>query len=170
MSDARPSTQERLLSAFHSSDLSLETDKRKDADHLIALGVAGQRRGRVSSDLMRLTMAGSRSDYRAARESVVALTLRLGGQRGWRISVDNMRKIGEIALAHYTFPVCPHCYGRGRDTPEGSPYLSGNICKPCNGSGKRPVQKKFNGEIRDVIEMLGQITTVTERAVSRLLR
>ncbi len=169
MSGERGSTHERLLGAFGSSDLLLEADKRKDADYLIALGIASSRRG-MEGSVLRLQLAGSQSDYRSARESVVRMTRRMSEVRNWRLSAINVRRVGELALAHHVFPACPVCHGRRYEVAEGAPALSGNICKPCHGTGVRPVQRKFNGEIRDVIEVLERVGQVTERAVARMLR
>lgn len=170
MSDEKRGAHERLLGAFKSSDLSLEEDKRKDADHIIALGMASRRTGLMCGAVMRLQLAGSQSEYRRARESVIRLAVQLGDRRGWRLSVPNLHRVGELALAHHVFPACPVCHGRGYEVEEGAPALSGRICKPCHGTGVRPVQRKFNGEIRDVIEVLERIGWVTERVVERLLR
>jgi hypothetical protein len=171
MSDpAKRTTQERMLAAFHSSDLSLDANSRKDADVLIALGRAEQQNGRVSGDVMRLHLAGSAADYRSARESVVALAKHMNVRRNWRLSQRGAREVGELALLHHVHPACPACKGRAREAPEGSPYLTGNICKPCHGTGTRPVQTRFNTHIRDLVAALEQIDQITERTVARLLR
>lgn len=168
--EMRPSVHERLLSAFEASDLSIDADRRTDADYLLALGWAQQRAGRVSGAVLRLQVSTNQSDYRRAREMVVELAVRMNSQRNWRLSALNCRKVGELAMAHHVFPVCPACEGRGREKVEGAPYLGGNICRPCHGTGKRPIQRKFNDEIRAVLSVLEQFEQEAAAAVRRALR
>lgn len=170
MSDERRSTQERLLAAFASSDLSVDVERRGDADHLIALGLAEQRVPLAGGDVLRLQLAGNPADYRRARESVLGLTRRLSAVRRWNFSAANLKRIAELALAHHVWPACPVCHGRGYEAAEGAPLLSGRLCRACHGTGARPIQRKFNNEIRGVIEVLERIGSVTEHAVQRLLR
>lgn len=165
----KPSLQERLLRAFSSSDLSLNAETRGDADHLVALGYAGRASGGVSGAVMRLHLAGNPSDYQAAKSAVVRLARHMNGVRNWQLG-KHVAVVGELALAYHVLPVCQCCQGRKYEVPEGTPYTTANICKPCRGSGKRPVQRKFNAEIRAVIAVLEGIDATTERAVARLLR
>lgn len=166
----KPTASERLMNAFASSDLSIKAGARKDADYLIALGLAQQHGRQVSGSLMRLSLAGNQADYRAAREGVVALTKRMNAERNWRLSGPSMRHVGELALAHHVFPTCPACNGRKWETPQGAPALSGVACKACHGTGDRPIQRRHNNHIRDVIEVLKSIDLVTARTVARLVR
>lgn len=169
MSEERRTTHERLIRAFGSSDLSLVPGERKDADHLIALGLAERMAGSVA-EVVKLHLVSTQSEYRRARDAVVKLAGTLNERRNWRLSRGNVRRVGELALAHHAFPVCQECHGRGYEVEEGAPMLSGRICKACGGTGVRPVQKKFRDQIRDVIEVIERVGWVTERAVERLLR
>lgn len=169
MSEEKAGIHERLSAAFHSSDLSLSANKRRDADHLIALGWASQS-GRADGALTRLHLSASQSDYRAARESCWRIAKQIDMKRNWRLSTQNLCRIGELALAHHVFPTCPHCSGLKFVKHEDSPHLSANICKHCSGTGKRAIQRKFHDEIRDVMEVLANIDLVTGRAVQRALR
>ncbi|HOW46121.1 MAG TPA: hypothetical protein P5305_01535 [Rubrivivax sp.] len=166
----RRTTHERLLTAFRSSHLELDSEHRGDADYLIALGIAGSRSGMLGGDVLRLQLAGSPADYRNARESVVRLTRRLAMKHNWRLSGDNTRRVGELALAHHVFPTCPVCKGRRFEVVEGSPSLSGRACRACHGTGARPIQRKLGREIREVLETLERISEFTEGSVARLMR
>lgn len=168
--DDKPSIAERLHRSFSGTDLSVSAEHRTDADYLMALGMAGQRVDGVSGAVVRLSMSGSRMEYRAARESVVRLVRGLNAKRHWRLSGLAVRAVGELALAHHAFPRCPVCEGRGRERPEGAPYLSGAICKPCHGTGKRPIQRRHHDEIRAVLEVLERCESLTEGHVRKLLR
>lgn len=162
----KPCLQERLSSAFNSRDLRSDANQRKDADYLGAMGLA--QRGRGTSTL-RLQLSGSQADYLSAREATARMALNMGAARNWRLSVPNLRRVGELALAHHVFPVCPHCRGVRFEVPDGSPYPSSKVCKPCDGSGERPVQRRFNYQIKEVMIALECLDGMTARAVGRYL-
>lgn len=165
-------TAERLAAAVRSSDLSQEWKaavSRGDADYLAALGIVGSRYG-LGGAVMRMHLSGSREDYRRARLEAVNVARRMNETRNWRLKGDAVRRVAEIALAHHVYPVCPTCHGRKFEVAEGAPALSGNICKPCHGTGLRPVQRRWNGEIRDVMEVLARVGNVIERGVTRMMK
>ncbi|WOB06524.1 hypothetical protein [Piscinibacter gummiphilus] len=164
----RPGARERLVGAFQSSDLSIDERTRGDADYLIALGLAGQSNPRVSGSLLRITIDGRQADYKAARKGTVELTKRLNAERNWRLSGPSCQAVGELALAHHIFPVCPACDGRKFQLVPGTPHLSATPCQPCGGTGERRIQRKHHNHIRDVIEMLSQIDGSTVGTVKRL--
>ena len=163
----KPGLQERLSGAINSRDLRSDSTKRKDADYIGALGLAG--RGGSGGSTLRLHLSGSQADYRAARDGVVRMATHMGLARSWRLSAKNLRRIGEMALAHHVFPTCPHCKGVKFEVPEGSPYPSSRICNPCNGTGDRPVQRRFCHEINEVMRAILTLDQVTMRAVGRYL-
>lgn len=167
--DEKPSLQERLRLAFESHDLTLSSRGRGDADYLAALGLAGAADTRVGGALMRVHLAGSPEDFRAAHRAVVAMVRRVATKRGWRVPVSEQRIIAERALEHYVFPSCPACLGRGYQVVPGTPHLSGHSCPECHGSGRRPIQRRHGDRIRDVIAQLEQIEALTERSVASLL-
>jgi hypothetical protein len=166
----KPGVRERLVNAFQSSDLSIESGVRKDSDFLIALGLAQQNGRRVSGSLLRITMEGRQADYRSARQAVVEMTKRINDERCWRLSGPNCRLVGELALAHYIFPMCHHCEGRKFDLIPGTRSLSATPCQACHGTGERPIQRKHNNHIRDMIELLKQVDGATVAAVRRLVQ
>lgn len=165
--DKKPGLTERLSSAIRSTDLSTDADKRKDVDYLVALGLA--QRGRPASAL-RLHLSGSQAGYRAACEGSVRIAAKLAAAKGWRMSEKNVRRVAELALAHHVFPACPHCKGVKFEVPEGSPYPTSKICQPCNGTGERPIQHRFNRAIRDVMRELERADHETAAAVGGYLR
>jgi hypothetical protein len=168
--DDKPSLQERLISAFNSSNLSVSFEKRGDADYLAALGMASRQNGEVAGAVMRVHLAGSPADYRQAEEATTRLVRHLNAVRNWNLGGRAIRQVGVLALRYHVQPTCQTCHGRRYEVPEGSPHTNGNICKPCRGTGKRPVQSRFNKEIRGVLAILEHSDTITERAVARLLR
>jgi len=169
VSEDRRTIHERLIRAFGSSDLSLVPGERKDADHLIALGLAEKAAG-YASDVVKLHLVSTQSEYRRARDAAVRIAATLNERRNWRLARGNVRRVGELALAHHAFPACQECHGRGYEVDEGAPRLSGRICRVCGGTGIRPVQKRFRDHIRDVIEVIERVGRVTDGMVERLLR
>jgi hypothetical protein len=167
--DARPSLQERLISALSSSNLRVDLERRGDADYVAALGAASRRNGDVAGAVMRVHLVGSAADYREAVDATTRLTRHLNAVRNWRLGGREIRLVGELALGYHVRPACPACHGRRYEVPEGSPHTNGNICKPCRGSGKRPVQRRLNLEIRGVLAVLEHSDDVTAREVRRLL-
>lgn len=167
--EERPSLHERLASAFQSSDLSVDSRKRTDADFLAALGFAQQRRG-VYGGAVRLLMSRSQADLKRAAREVTSLTMYLNAKGGWRLAPESCRAVAELAVRHYVDPACPHCHGRGRDVPEGAPYLGANLCKHCGGLGKRPIQKRWRNAIRAVLTELEGEAERTLRATGRALQ
>lgn len=166
----RPSVHERLLTAMRSSDLTLEQDARRDVDYLIALGAASQRNGPYGGSVMRLHLSATRADFNAAGEYVLGLTERIAAHRGWRLSPGQLRRVANAALWHHVSPACEACHGRGYESEEGTPMLSGRLCRVCRGSRARPIQRRHQGEIRDVIAALERVVDITEGSVRRLLR
>jgi len=166
----KPSPLERLSTAMSSSDLTVVPDRRTDVDYVVALGIAESRNNAAAGPLARLYLTSSRTALRRAYESVGALVAKLNLKRRWKLTDDEARVVTKQALMHHVSPTCPACHGRGAEVHEGAPILSGRICKPCRGSGKRPVQKKHHDEIVQVITVLETIDQVTEDAVARLVR
>lgn len=170
MSNEKPSQLERLARARSTSDLTMDLERHRDVDVLIAAGIAESRNGLASAPLSRMYLASSRSSLRRAFESVHALVLRMSGRRRWGLTDDELKVVAKQATMHHIAPACPACSGRGYEVHEGAPVLSGKICKPCRGSGKRPIQKRLGQEITQVVGVLENIDAVTASAIARLLR
>lgn len=157
------SVLERLSSAMLSSDLRVDPDHRTDVDYIIAAGLAG-------GTSARLYLANSRTQLRRAIDTVATLTARLDMRRSWRLTDDEIRAVARLALLHHIEPACPVCHGRGYELQLGTPMLSDRVCKSCRGTGRRPIQRKLQSNIVQVIAALEQIDSVTESAIKRLLR
>lgn len=166
----RPSAFERLSTAVHTSDLTVDAEHRTDADYVIALGIACSRHSAVASPLMHLHLSGTNTNLRAAYNSVLSLAKRLNAKKGWRLNGRALDTVAMQSLSHHVSPTCPHCHGRKFEVLEGTPTLSAEACKRCHGTGRRPVQKKHREQIQQLITVLESIDEVTERAVARLVR
>jgi hypothetical protein len=152
------------------SDLTIDADHRTDADYIVALGIASRRHSAVAGPLMRVHLAGSHTAIESAYNSVLAMVKKLSAKKNWRLHGHALKTVAMQALSHHVDPVCPKCHGRKFDLQDDAPVLSTRHCKACNGTGRRPVQKKFRDEITQVIAALEVIDSVTERAVARLVK
>lgn len=166
----RPGVFERLSTAVHTSDLTVDPDHRRDADFVIALGLAGSRHAKAASHLMRLHLDGTHTSLKAAYHSVLALAKRLNAKKAWRLNGKALHAVALQSLSHHVSPTCTHCHGRKFEVLEGSPTLSTEACKHCHGTGRRPIQKRHREQIQQLIAVLESIDEVTERAVARLVR
>jgi hypothetical protein len=166
--DAKPGVRERLFEAFSADDISISQHQRTDADYLIALGLATAKPGCAATSLR--LQAGDAAQLREARKATLVLAWRLNDKRNWRLSAANIQKVADAALLHHVHPTCPDCEGRRFEPIPGTPHLSATPCKRCGGTGIRPIQRKHNDFIRDVLERLRQIDAVTTGAVRKLLR
>jgi hypothetical protein len=166
----RPSVLERLSTALNSSDLTFDPIHRGDLDFVAALGIASSRHSAVAGPVMRVHLAGTPDDLRAAFNAVLGLVKRLNAKRNWRLMGHSIQVVALQSLSHHVNPVCPHCSGRKFELQEGSPVLSTKACTHCRGTGRRQVQKKHRDQIGQVIAALESIDEVTERAVARLVR
>lgn len=167
---SRPSPLERLGVAMSTSDLTVDPIHRTDADYVIALGIAESRNNAVAGPLARLYMTSSKTSLRRAFESVYGLVKKLGAKRGWRLTEDEERVVSKQALMHHVSPACAPCHGRGYEVQPGTPVLSDRPCKACKGTGRRPIQKKLQPEIAQVVAVLENIDSITESAIARLVR
>jgi hypothetical protein len=166
----RLTEKERLHSAFGSGDLSLRAGRRGDADHLIALGLAARQVGGPADALIRVHLASSTTDLRAALRSTLSVAKRLAQARGWKVNGRNLVRVAELALAHHIYPTCLHCSGRGFEKAPNAPVLTTKRCTHCDGTGRRPIQKRWRPEIAELISVLERIDSVTQAAVVRRLR
>jgi hypothetical protein len=165
----KPGLAERLVTAFESTDMSVSAERRGDADLIGALGMA-QQHERVYGGAVRLLMSRKRTDLRRALQEATNLTVWMNARQNWRLASESCQAVAELAVRHYVDPTCGHCKGRGRDVPEGSPYLGANICKHCGGLGRRPIQKRWNHAIRAVLGVLEAEAERTLNATGRALR
>lgn len=170
MSEQR-TIHERLSAAAVSDDLSQNAERVADVDYLTAAGVAGSRHS-LGSAVLRLDLTQDRNDLGPAIIAVMKLVGEIGAQRGWPMHALKRRRIAYAVLLHYLSPACPECKGRGmvgmdRDKPgEYKP----RVCNSCGGSGKRPIQRKHQREIREVLHVLDRRRDVIEGTIRKLMR
>ena len=163
-----PDALERVFSALATSDLGMRLGRVGDADVLAASGLALAEMGPLADALSKVS-SHSKVAYRAALVVVHKETRRQNLIRNWRLRRSAQVRVAEVALAHYARPACPHCQGRGKMVAEGTPFLSGNICKHCHGTGERPVQRRYHDEITHMIHLMNGVMTAFGGKVARRL-
>lgn len=104
-----------------------------------------------------------------ALESIRVLTARLNMVRGWRLSEQQIQRVARCSLQLHRDPTCPHCQGRRYELQPGVPSVSARICRPCSGTGQRPYPKRHGDKVEAVMNVLGWIQGVMEKAVARRL-
>lgn len=169
MNDDRPSRLERLATAVATSNLTLDLERRTPVDHVIALGMAS-RKSSVTSDMLHLYLVGSPEAWHAAKSSVLSVVRELDAKRRWFLDERSIDKVATDSLLMHINPTCSHCKGRGYLTQPGTPSLSHKACPHCKGDGRRPLNKKLRTQIAATLSLLEHIDSMTEAAVSRILR
>lgn len=162
---------ERLAEATHSSDLSHKT-RCSDIDYIHALGFAGQRH-RQGSALMDLDLTLSPAAMAEAAAAALQITRRVAEKRGWALHPRSARRIATEALRHYVNPACTCCKGRGmtgldRDQPGKAERV--RPCQACGGSGRQPLQRQHQREIREVLYVMEDRRRKVGAAVRRAMQ
>lgn len=140
---------ERVASALHASDLTMNLGRACPPDVLVAMGYVG-RRNRVGVAMVREQLSVGEVG-RIAREEVASYCLRSV------IPYCDEEKPAEwwhafctSVVAHWLSPTCPSCEGRKYLVTPGTPHLSTHTCHQCNGTGeKKPPRIKRESMGRD---------------------
>ena len=163
---------ERLSEAAHSGDLSHKA-RRCDVDYLTALGASGAR-NRHGSALLDLDMTLKAGAMLEALKRTTEIVRQVCTRRGWPLSPMQTRHIAKDALRHYLKPACGACKGRGMlgvelDLP---PEQRGRIrpCDACGGSGKAPLPRRHQRELRAVLAVMEHERHNAEARVRRKMR
>lgn len=168
----KPTTLERIALAYESTDLGMvssELNRIKDADVLVATGIAASREG-LSASIMSVHTGGNAASLRRARESVLDLARRLSVRRRWQLEDATVARVADLALVHHISPACRHCHGRGYHTIPGAPTLSDRQCSHCRGTGMHPIPKRHREYVMQILAILARSDSLAEHHVRKLLR
>lgn len=136
--------EEGYVSACNADDLTLNPDKRRPTDYLIAAGMA---RNMFGGALMRLRSewvgmscrGGDETDAILLFDKLKTLPTVLAALHEWLINrghdAADTGLAGKI-VAYWLDDSCKTCFGRGYALIPGTP-ITGKPCKHCHGSGKR---------------------------------
>lgn len=164
-----PDTLERLATAMGSRDLSVRRGIG-DVDYIIALGMAAVSVSPAASAMINLHLAQNPAAFKEAERAAVSIARHLNLKRRWKMKVRELITITHTALKYYICPVCPHCYGRKFELFEGTRRLSNKICRPCHGTGRRPLPLHRGKEIGEIMSALESIERVAEDAIRKKVR
>lgn len=170
--DAPRSTLERVTLAYESKDLGMvssELNLIKDADVLVATGIAASREG-LSASIMSVHTGGNVTSLKRSRESVLGLTRKLNAKRHWKLDDATVTRVAELSLVHHVSPACRHCHGRGYHTIPGAPALSSRQCSHCRGTQLHPIPKRHRDNVLQVLAILARAESMMEYRVRKLLR
>lgn len=165
----KPDTLERLATAMGSRDLSMRRGTG-DIDYIIALGSVALSINSAASAMIHLHLAHNPAAYKEAERAALAIARHLNLKRRWKLRVKDLIRVTGTALKYYICPVCPHCYGRGLEVVPNTPVLSMKACRPCHGTGKRPMPLQNGREIAEIIQSLENIEHVAEDAIRAKVR
>lgn len=183
----RTSTLERVSSAMNGSESSdwlaalalaqISTGEVRGGELKLLAGVVDRGMGAQSSinavgaHLTRLQTTTSQLSYLQARDSLAGLVRRLNQVRHWRLSDKHVVRVAESTLLMHLHPKCPHCHGQAYELVDGAPYQDeSRPCDHCGGTGNRRMPKRHADEVAYVLNVLGLIQGLTERAVERRMR
>jgi hypothetical protein len=146
INDRPPCISERFASATDSSDLTLHTEHRCDADMLLAAGYAaqGNRKGMIALMAYRMKITGDKASKWEIVEALIEHmryeVLRRTRQSGLpKITREQSRVVVQTVINWWMDDNCVTCTGRKMQPIPGTPHLSANWCEACAGSGKRDI-------------------------------
>lgn len=145
--------QDRYASAIRSSNLAVdERTTYSDSDVLGAFGLASRERP-LAVALERLFSG----DNGAARRIVAILAQMLVGKAPhMRIAIthEQAHVMAQACLAWHRSNACRPCGGHGKLVIPGTLTLGHQDCKVCRGTGKRPFEREFHAEMRELAKWL----------------
>jgi hypothetical protein len=141
----RPTIGEQYAKATESKDLSPSTERRTDADVLLAAGIAASRdpRRMLALKVYRLAVGGETDglvDIVETADDWLQGRLARGGNRPMR--AEARRALVMDTLHWWIRPTCNYCEGRGFVTVPDTARLSTVACESCHGSGRRPLARE----------------------------
>lgn len=178
LNENRRTIEEGYSAATASSDLTVTTETRGDADYLIAAGWSqqliggalmrlhtefertGRQRRATAEQFARELESGQTKAQAKAQAAALArshnmnelamlraqikswptveqvLILQMGK---WGVEADQARPVVVDVLCWWLDKVCQACGGTKYESVPGTGRHSGRICKPCAGTGERPV-------------------------------
>lgn len=159
---------EGVARALVASNLELK-EGRCSLDYILALGAAA-REVPGCAEVLHLQLAATPEALSSAMRAAVQMTRKLDNRRGWELSRQSIVKVARIALLHYINPICPKCLGTRYEKAPGAPMLTDRICRPCYGTGRRPLPTHNGKQIAEVITSLQRIEFVAENIIKGRLR
>ena len=141
----KPTISERYIGATNSRDLSLDFNKRTDADVLLAAGyaAAGNAAASLALRVCRMKPTGDKTPFRELADIAGAWLLGRSRHKGRRkLAPIQARDLATRTLFYWLNPACPPCGGLGHPLMPNSPVINfGHDCPVCHGTGKYPIHR-----------------------------
>jgi hypothetical protein len=141
---------ERYNTAVHASSLKPDANTTyADLDVIGAAGLAARYEPMGIALARMLSGGGARAVLTEMTDAVHERSFRIRE----RVSVTVAENIAKAVLAWWRDGVCHPCSGTGFELIAGTPSLGGE-CKECGGTGKRPLDKSFRQEHKELARWL----------------
>lgn len=181
--DDKATIGERVGLAEQSSDLTLRLRSGCDADKLLAVGMAAQRRP-LALALHRLIFAQDHSAYVECRTLLRHHVLSTAIRDAWIVKWKrveaapqpaDLRKFADAVLTWRVNDACPECTGRkymllDSTVPDGPRVLAPRLCPKCHGTGKRPFRWRNPWWEEKGVEIAAELDDMIDRLVSGVRR
>jgi len=169
--------EEQYTSAGNADDLTVTSERRTDADVLIASGwtpgLLGAALLRLHSEWdgtakpRRLTETDARLLYGSLK--TLPKVIDAVGQWAARKGYSDPYELAGGAVAYWLDCVCHACSGRGRELmPNASRPTLGNICRACGGNGRRRPPAGEAG--KDVLRLMDESVERARWSIKKRLR
>ncbi len=169
--------EERYVRATNSRDLSIDFNRRTDADFLLAAGYAasGNAAGSLALRFYRLGVKGDKSAIRDLSDIAGAWLLGRSMRKGRKkLRGVEAKDLATRTLFYWADPVCKPCNGLGHPLMPNSPVINyGHDCPVCHGTGKYPIHRIVppgtSDEARWLIDELDRLCGLIFQDMARAL-
>lgn len=173
----RPTIEDRYLSAMNSCDLSIDFNRRTDADILLAAGYAasGNATGTLALRFYRLRANGEKSGIRDLSDIAGAWLLGRSMRKGRKkLRGVEAKDLAARTLFYWADPVCKPCNGLGHPLMPNSPVINyGHDCPVCHGIRRYPIHRIVppgtSDEARWLIDELDRLCGLIFQDMARAL-
>lgn len=173
----KPSIGERYERATNSRDLSVDAQRRTDADVLLAAAYAASGNAAASLALRfyRMRATGDKTPFRELADIAGVWLLGRSRRKGRRdLNEIQAKDLATRTLFYWLDPVCKPCNGLGHPLMPNSPVINfGHDCPVCHGTGQYPVHRIVPpgtaDEARWLIDEMDRMTGIVFNDMARLL-
>ena len=173
----KPTIEERYIGATNARDLSLDFNKRTDADILLAAAyaAAGNVHASLALRFYRLRATGDMSPFQELTDIAGAWLLGRSMRRGRRkLRGIEAKDLATRTLFYWLNPSCTACNGLGHPLMPNSPVINfGHDCPVCHGTGKYPIHRIVppgtSDEARWLTDEMDRMCVIVFNDMARLL-
>jgi len=159
---------EKYARSVNSSNLR-DDDRHFATDALIALALSPVR---LATDMYRVKYCNDATSYKTLSVKWIAIVKNKAELRHWPEHINPVI-VANAAMTYWLNPVCPACQGRGFHPKFNQTGAYEATCKPCSGSGTKPVtaEARILNHVKDMVETLAELERYAgNMAVKKLAR